>query len=35
MFHRFVNSAIESGSLKELEFRGTSPGVSGGRVGVD
>ena len=35
VFHRFVNSAIEGGGLKELEFRGTLPCVSGGRVGVD
>ena len=35
VFHRFVNSAIEGGGLKELEFRVTSPCVSGGRVGVD
>ena len=32
VFHRFVNSAIEGGGLKELEFRGTSPCVSGRRV---
>ena len=35
VFYRFVNSAIEGGGLKELEFRGASPCVSGGRVGVD
>ena len=33
VFHRFVNSATKGGGLKELEFRGTSPCVSGGRVG--
>ena len=32
--HRFVNSVIEGGGLKELEFGGTSPCVSGG-VGMD
>ena len=35
VFHRFVNSAIEGGGLKECEFGGTSPCVSGGGVGVD
>ena len=35
VFHRFVNSVIKGGGLKELQFRGTSPCVSGGRVEVD
>ena len=33
-FHRFVNSVIEGGGLKKLEFRGTLNSVSGGRIGV-
>ena len=30
-----MNSTIESGGLKELEFGGTSPCISGSGVGVD
>ena len=35
MFYGFVNSAIKGGGLKELEFGGTSPCVSGRGVGLD
>ena len=35
VFNCFVNSAIESGGLKELEFGGISPCISGRGVGVD
>ena len=35
VFNSFVNSAIESGGLKELEFGGVSPCISGRGVGLD
>ena len=35
VFDRFVNSTIESGGLKELEFGGTLPCIPGRGVGVD
>ena len=31
----FVNSAVKSGGLKELEFGGASPCISGRGVGVN
>ena len=30
-----MNSAVESGGVKELEFGGTLPGISGRGVGMD
>ena len=35
MFNSFVNSAVKSGGLKELEFGGVSPCISGRGVGLD
>ena len=35
VFDGFVNSTIESGGLKELEFGGTSPCISRSGFGVD
>ena len=35
VFDGFMNSMVESGGMKELEFGGASPCISGTGVGVD
>ena len=35
MFDRFMNLSDETGSVKELEFRGTSPCIPGRCVGMN
>ena len=30
-----MNSTVKSGGMKELEFRGTTPSISGRSVGVN
>ena len=29
VFNSFINSTVKSGGMKELEFRGTTPSISG------
>ena len=35
MFNLFINSMVKSGGMEELEFRGTTPSICEGSVGVN
>ena len=35
VFNFFMNSTVKSGGMKELEFRGIMPSISGRSVGVN
>ena len=35
VFNLFMNSTVKSGCMKELEFMGTTPSISGRSVGVN